>query len=99
MEELADPLGDRVVNDFPPPPILPLSEELLYPNSQSKVPDWKVLQSHLAREGKVEKHHFVKMIKDVTDIYKNEPNLLQFAEPLVMVGDIHGQFYDLIHLP
>jgi len=28
----------------------------------------------------------------------NEPNLMQFPEPLVMVGDIHGQLYDLIHL-
>lgn len=98
MEALADPFGDRVVTDLPPPPIMPLSDELLYPNSQSKVPDWKVVQSHLSREGKISKHHFVKLIKDVTDIFKNEPNLLQFAEPLVMVGDIHGQFYDLIHL-
>jgi serine/threonine-protein phosphatase 2B catalytic subunit len=29
---------------------------------------------------------------------ESEPNLLQFPEPLVMVGDIHGQYYDLVHL-
>ena len=32
MESLADPYGDRVVNDLPPPPVLPLSDEVLYPN-------------------------------------------------------------------
>lgn len=98
MESLADPFGDRVVTDYPPPPVEPLSDELLYPNSSSKVPDWKILQSHLKREGKISKAHFVKLIKDASDIFKSEPNLLQFEEPLVMVGDIHGQLYDLIHL-
>lgn len=33
MEPLADPFGDRVVNDFPPPPVHPISDEVLYPNS------------------------------------------------------------------
>lgn len=33
MEPLADPFGDRVVNDIPPPPVYPLSEEILFPNS------------------------------------------------------------------
>jgi serine/threonine-protein phosphatase 2B catalytic subunit len=98
MEALADPFGDRVVTDLPPPPIVAMSDEVLYPNSQSKVPDWKAVQTHLAREGKISKYHFVKLIKDVTDIFKSEPNLIQFAEPLVMVGDIHGQYYDLVHL-
>ena len=33
MEVLQDPYGDRVVKDFPAPPILPLSEAVMYPNS------------------------------------------------------------------
>ena len=33
MEKLADPFGDRVVTDFPPPPVLPLSEEILFPSA------------------------------------------------------------------
>lgn len=72
------------------------------------MPDWKTVQDHLAREGKISKEIFVKMINDTMDIFskpkylifiiESEPNLLQFPEPLVMVGDIHGQLYDLIHL-
>ena len=29
---------------------------------------------------------------------EKEPNLLRVPEPIVIVGDIHGQFYDLCHM-
>ena len=28
----------------------------------------------------------------------NEPNLLKTKEPCIVIGDIHGQFYDMIHM-
>jgi serine/threonine-protein phosphatase 2B catalytic subunit len=27
-----------------------------------------------------------------------EPNLVRIGEPIVIVGDLHGQLYDLIHM-
>jgi serine/threonine-protein phosphatase 2B catalytic subunit len=27
-----------------------------------------------------------------------EPNLVKIGEPIVIVGDLHGQFYDLVHM-
>ena len=27
-----------------------------------------------------------------------EPNVIKMKEPVIIVGDIHGQFYDLVHM-
>lgn len=27
-----------------------------------------------------------------------EPNLVKIGEPIVIVGDLHGQYYDLVHM-
>ena len=29
---------------------------------------------------------------------EKESNVLKLKEPVVIVGDIHGQFYDMIHM-
>ena len=28
----------------------------------------------------------------------NEPNMIRIQEPVIIIGDIHGQFYDMIHM-
>ncbi len=33
-----------------------------------------------------------------SEIMRKEPNILLVNEPVVVVGDIHGQYYDLMHL-
>ena len=40
----------------------------------------------------------MKIIQSGTEIFKNEPNLVKIPEPVVVVGDIHGQYYDLVHM-
>jgi len=29
---------------------------------------------------------------------EKEPNVTKLKEPVIIIGDIHGQFYDLIHM-
>lgn len=29
---------------------------------------------------------------------ETEPNVIKMVEPVIIVGDIHGQFYDMIHM-
>jgi serine/threonine-protein phosphatase 2B catalytic subunit len=40
----------------------------------------------------------MKILKMGTAIFKKEPNLVKIPEPVVVVGDIHGQYYDLVHM-
>lgn len=55
------------------------------------------------REGRLSKHILKRIIKEAENLLSSsavylemEPNLLKLQNPLMIVGDIHGQFYDLI---
>ena len=68
METLPDPCDDRVVKSFDPPPQKPLSEELFF--DSAGLPDYNVIKKHLAKEGKIHKEQFMKLILDTTEILK-----------------------------
>lgn len=97
MDPLPDPRGDRVVKDISPPPAKPLEDTLLYPDG-SNIPDWRALKQHIQKEGRVSRQHCIDLIKRVSEITSSEPNLLRLSAPVTVVGDIHGQFYDMIKL-
>jgi hypothetical protein len=46
----------------------------------------------------LDKKELIELIKSATAIMRKEPNVLRMKEPVIIVGDIHGQFYDLIHM-
>ncbi|KAH7647813.1 phosphatase 2B catalytic subunit [Cryptosporidium bovis] len=98
MEPLRDPLNDRVVKDVDPPPMFPITEELLFPDGIDGKPDWRTLKSHLLREGRVQKEHLLEIIRRTSEITANESNMLRLKDPITVVGDIHGQYYDLVKL-
>lgn len=97
MEALKDPRGDRQVKDIKPPPHRPLDEKLLFPGT-SNLPDWKLLREHLSKEGPVSKKHVLRIINDAIAIFKTEPNLVKIKDPVMVVGDMHGQFYDFLQI-
>ena len=40
----------------------------------------------------------MKLINLVIPILNKEPNIMQVQEPVIIIGDIHGQYYDMIHM-
>ena len=69
-------------------------------------PNWKTLLHHFRREGKLKKEHVLSLVSKALNIFsihlfyhiESEPNILTIDDPITVVGDIHGQFYDLIKI-
>ena len=85
---------ERVVKSVVPPVSrIPSDEELF---DKDGVPDYRFLMKHFQREGRLREDQLVKIIEKAESILKKEPNLLYVDVPATVVGDIHGQFYDLL---
>lgn len=42
--------------------------------------------------------YFVSALLWFNFVLEKEPNMLKVKEPVVIIGDIHGQFYDMVHM-
>jgi len=70
----------------------------MYPDKLKNKPDWKAVRDHLQKEGRIAKEDLVKLVNDANKLFRNEGNLLYLQDPLTVVGDIHGQYYDALKL-
>ena len=102
FDRLLDPLGDRVVKSVPLPPARPLSITQAYPQyiqfGDLAKPNAKIIRECLILDGKLDKKAYCKLISDCKNITKNEPNLVKRAGEVAIIGDIHGQFYDMVSM-
>jgi len=62
------------------------------------LPNWKMIRDFQKKEGLLAKNDVIKIISLAFSILKHEPNALTVKDPVTIVGDIHGQYYDLIKL-
>ncbi len=60
--------------------------------------DMRILMNHLFKEGRLHESLALKIIQDAEKLFKQEKNLIELPAPIVIVGDIHGQFYDLLQI-
>jgi len=57
-----------------------------------------VLRRHLDHEGVLAQELLLDLIKKASDLLEQEPNVLKLQDPITVVGDIHGQYFDLVKL-
>ena len=55
-----------------------------------------LVKNYMYEGGRISKECVLEIIRRVKAIFNAEPNLLRGNGNIVMVGDIHGQFYDLL---
>ena len=56
-----------------------------------------VIKNHFLRGGLISDSTAMEIIVHAKQILFCEDNILQLDAPITIVGDIHGQFYDLIN--
>ena len=99
MESLPDPKNsDRVVKHCPKIACTQLTPAHVFPRGNDEAPDLQLLMEHLKREGKIATEAILLLITKVTEIMTHEPNVVRLDDPVTIVGDLHGQFFDLAHI-
>ena len=63
------------------------------PNSEINA---ELVKNYLFEGGKISKECLLEIMRRVRPVLSAEPNLLRVDGKVVIVGDIHGQFYDLV---
>ena len=76
-----------------PPPARPMPLSKLVANDEI---DLEILKAYLIDGGTVSKELIRYLLKKVTKICYLEPNLVKVNGNVIIIGDIHGQFMDMI---
>jgi len=91
------PTRERALPNVPPPRAYILKHDELF-DIVTNLPNLDLLKQHLFEEGKILKEDVLEIVNRATQFFLEEPNILIVKEPVTIVGDVHGQFYDLMKL-
>ena len=98
-DRLPDPCNDRQITSVKPPPQRPLSLQrvlaMTEPNDQINV---ELVRNFLKERGRLAKDCVTDIMRRVKPVLKAEPNMVRVDGKVIIVGDIHGQFFDLLSM-
>lgn len=60
--------------------------------------DLNIVRTHFINEGRLSTRQAYKIIADAENVLKKENNVVRVDRKAFIIGDIHGQFYDLISI-
>ncbi|KAI0700677.1 Metallo-dependent phosphatase [Cerioporus squamosus] len=92
-------LQERQAPHITPPAAHIPSDEAFYtldPHTGRHRPNVDLLRQHFFHEGRLSQEQALFILEQTTDLMTREPNLLQVPSPVIVCGDIHGQYYDLM---
>ncbi|KAH9050249.1 Metallo-dependent phosphatase [Lactarius hengduanensis] len=91
---------ERHVKHVPQPAASRPTEEQFWMNDQHgrRRPNAEFLREHFIHEGRLTEVQALAILRQCTDILTAEPNVLKVKSPVTVVGDIHGQYYDLMKI-
>ncbi|KAF0990364.1 hypothetical protein HZS_1725, partial [Henneguya salminicola] len=87
---------DRVVKDVPV--ILKKRATIAEIYDTDHLPKLDFVKELFHNEGRFDDSAIIKVLEDVEEILKKEPNLLKIDQNAIICGDVHGQFFDLLKL-
>ena len=58
----------------------------------------KLLREWLKRQGKLSDEAAILLIRQAKALFEKEQNMITINAPVVILGDIHGQFYDMLNV-
>lgn len=76
-----------------PPPLKPLTTNRVVTNEGV---DLEILKAYLVENGSVSRDLMRTLIQEAINIFKDEPNMVKVDGDVVIIGDIHGQFMDMM---
>ncbi|KIJ49138.1 hypothetical protein M422DRAFT_161755 [Sphaerobolus stellatus SS14] len=91
---------ERICAEVPPPArSLPDDSQFWSRSDRSRTrPSLSFLKAHFLAEGRLKTEQALYILDAATKIFTSEHNMLRVGDGVTVVGDIHGQFYDLIKL-
>jgi serine/threonine-protein phosphatase 2B catalytic subunit len=61
-------------------------------------PNLPLLLQHLEAEGRLELDAALTIMIRGRELTAREPNMIEISTPVTIVGDIHGQFFDMVFI-